>query len=115
MAAPIFVPSTVDRADASKFSFGGRDGLSQAILTCDGSVQTYSPGYRNPYDLVLQARSHRAEARAREAALKREWPSPALFCVIRRLARGWLKPKTPLPRSHQVLSLALTSAQNGRE
>lgn len=33
--------------------FGGRDGLSQAILEPGSPVQIYSPGYRNPYDLVL--------------------------------------------------------------
>ncbi len=33
--------------------FGGRDGLSQAILEPGSPVQIYSPGYRNAYDLVL--------------------------------------------------------------
>ena len=33
--------------------FGGRDGLSQAVIVNGGPVQVYSPGYRNAYDLVL--------------------------------------------------------------
>ncbi|MCG7858049.1 T9SS type A sorting domain-containing protein [Flavihumibacter sediminis] len=33
--------------------FGGNDGLNQAKLIPDGPVQIYSPGYRNPYDLVI--------------------------------------------------------------
>ncbi len=33
--------------------FGGRDGLSQAKIVDGGPVQIYSPGYRNPYDVVL--------------------------------------------------------------
>jgi large repetitive protein len=33
--------------------FGGNDGLNQALLVPDGPVKVYSPGYRNPYDLVL--------------------------------------------------------------
>ncbi|WP_201864484.1 malectin domain-containing carbohydrate-binding protein [Microvirga soli] len=33
--------------------FGGQDGLSQAKIVTGGPVQIYSPGYRNPYDIVL--------------------------------------------------------------
>jgi hypothetical protein len=33
--------------------FGGNDGLNQAKLTVDSPVQVYSPGYRNPYDVLL--------------------------------------------------------------
>jgi hypothetical protein len=33
--------------------FGGDMGNNQAILVAGGPVQVYSPGYRNPYDLVL--------------------------------------------------------------
>jgi hypothetical protein len=33
--------------------FGGNDGMNQAKLVEGGPVQIYSPGYRNPYDLVL--------------------------------------------------------------
>ncbi|WP_049899799.1 malectin domain-containing carbohydrate-binding protein [Halococcus agarilyticus] len=33
--------------------FGGNDGENQAKLIEGGPVQVYSPGYRNPYDLVL--------------------------------------------------------------
>lgn len=33
--------------------FGGNDGLNQAKLVPGGPVQIYSPGYRNPYDVVL--------------------------------------------------------------
>jgi hypothetical protein len=33
--------------------FGGNDGANQAKLVAGGPVQVYSPGYRNPYDLVM--------------------------------------------------------------
>ena len=33
--------------------FGGNDGLNQAIVVPGGPVQIFSPGYRNPYDLVV--------------------------------------------------------------
>ena len=33
--------------------WGGNDGLNQAIIVPDGPVQIFSPGYRNPYDLVI--------------------------------------------------------------
>ncbi len=33
--------------------FGGNDGLNQAKIVPGGPVQVYSPGYRNPYDLVF--------------------------------------------------------------
>ena len=33
--------------------FGGNDGLNQAKLVPGGPVQIYSPGFRNPYDVVL--------------------------------------------------------------
>jgi hypothetical protein len=33
--------------------FGGNDGLNQAKIVPNGPVQVFSPGYRNPYDLVL--------------------------------------------------------------
>jgi hypothetical protein len=33
--------------------FGGNDGANQAKLVAGGPVQVYSPGFRNPYDLVL--------------------------------------------------------------
>ncbi len=33
--------------------FGGNDGLNQAKLVPGGPVQVYSPGYRNPYDLLI--------------------------------------------------------------
>ncbi|SNC77727.1 Putative Ig domain-containing protein, partial [Hymenobacter gelipurpurascens] len=33
--------------------FGGNDGLNQAKIVAGGPVQIFSPGYRNPYDLVL--------------------------------------------------------------
>ena len=33
--------------------FGGNDGLNQAKITADSPVQVYSPGYRNPYDVLL--------------------------------------------------------------
>ena len=39
-------------ADAND-PFGGDDGKNQAKLVPGGPVQVYSPGYRNPYDVVL--------------------------------------------------------------
>jgi hypothetical protein len=33
--------------------FGGNDGLNQARIVPGGPVQVYSPGYRNPYDIVI--------------------------------------------------------------
>ena len=33
--------------------FGGNDGLNQATIVPGGPVQVFSPGYRNPYDLVI--------------------------------------------------------------
>ena len=33
--------------------FGGNDGLNQARLVPGGPVQIYSPGFRNPFDVVL--------------------------------------------------------------
>ncbi|WP_277235083.1 malectin domain-containing carbohydrate-binding protein [Hymenobacter sp. YC55] len=33
--------------------FGGNDGLNQAKIVPNGPVQIFSPGYRNPYDLVI--------------------------------------------------------------
>ncbi len=33
--------------------FGGNQGKNQAILTKNGPVQVYAPGFRNPYDVVL--------------------------------------------------------------
>jgi hypothetical protein len=35
--------------------FGGNDGKNQAKLVPGGPVQVYSPGYRNPYDVVIAA------------------------------------------------------------
>ena len=35
--------------------FGGNDGRNQARLVEGGPVQVYSPGFRNPYDIVLAA------------------------------------------------------------
>jgi hypothetical protein len=42
-------PGTVDANDP----FGGDNGLNQAKLVPGGPVQIYSPGYRNPYDLII--------------------------------------------------------------
>ncbi len=33
--------------------WGGNDGLNQAVIVPGGPVQIFSPGYRNPYDLVV--------------------------------------------------------------
>jgi hypothetical protein len=41
--------STTDVTDP----FGGNDGKNQAKLVPGGPVQVYSPGYRNPYDILI--------------------------------------------------------------
>ncbi|WP_066401753.1 malectin domain-containing carbohydrate-binding protein [Flavisolibacter tropicus] len=33
--------------------FGGNDGLNQAKIVAGGPVEIFSPGYRNPYDLLI--------------------------------------------------------------
>ena len=43
---------TVGRA-AGAVPFGGNDGATQAVWDVNGPVQVHSPGYRNPYDVVL--------------------------------------------------------------
>lgn len=45
--------SDVDLANGIQDVFGGNDGKNQAILDPTGPVQIYSPGFRNPYDIVL--------------------------------------------------------------
>src|SRR5688572_7872502 len=40
-------------ADDANDPFGGNEGKNQARLVSGGPVQVYSPGWRNPYDLVL--------------------------------------------------------------
>ncbi len=42
-----------DGTDGDDLPFGGNDGINQAKLIEGSPVQIYSPGYRNPYDLVL--------------------------------------------------------------
>jgi hypothetical protein len=44
---------TDDGTDGDDLPFGGNDGINQAKLIEGGPVQIYSPGYRNPYDLVV--------------------------------------------------------------
>jgi hypothetical protein len=44
-------PTRAGTADAND-PFGGNDGLNQARLVPGGPVQIFSPGYRNPFDLV---------------------------------------------------------------
>ncbi len=39
--------------DDANDPFGGNDGKNQAKLVPGGPVQVYSPGWRNPYDLVI--------------------------------------------------------------
>ncbi len=46
------LPTLKDPSGASP-PWGGDDGRNQALLVPDGPVQVHSPGYRNPYDLVL--------------------------------------------------------------
>ncbi|MEZ4700868.1 MAG: choice-of-anchor D domain-containing protein [Rhodothermales bacterium] len=40
--------------------WGGNDGLNQAKIVPGGPVQVYSPGYRNPYDVVVTRTPGRA-------------------------------------------------------
>ena len=44
-----------ENADGSDVSgpFGGNDGFNMAKIEADSPVQVYSPGYRNPYDVLL--------------------------------------------------------------
>jgi glucose/arabinose dehydrogenase len=44
-------PNRAGTPDAND-PFGGDDGLNQARIVPGGPVQVFSPGYRNPYDLV---------------------------------------------------------------
>jgi hypothetical protein len=46
-------PNTGPNGTDSNDPFGGNDGFNQAKLVIGGPVQIYSPGYRNPYDLVI--------------------------------------------------------------
>ncbi|MEO5989344.1 MAG: choice-of-anchor D domain-containing protein, partial [Candidatus Eisenbacteria bacterium] len=47
-------PGVVDANDP----FGGNDGKNQAIIVPGGPVQVYSPGYRNPYDVLIHTNGH---------------------------------------------------------
>lgn len=38
--------------------FGGNDGKNQAILVPGGPVQVHSPGFRNPYDVLIHTNGH---------------------------------------------------------
>lgn len=38
--------------------FGGNDGKNQAIVVPGGPVQVHSPGYRNPYDVLIHSNGH---------------------------------------------------------
>ncbi|WP_440006077.1 malectin domain-containing carbohydrate-binding protein [Halomicrococcus sp. SG-WS-1] len=42
-----------DATDGDDLPFGGNDGINMAKIVEGGPVQVYSPGYRNPYDLVV--------------------------------------------------------------
>lgn len=48
-------PTRANKVDGSDIfdPFGGNDGLNQAKIVEGGPVQVYSPGYRNPYDLLI--------------------------------------------------------------
>ncbi|MDF7814857.1 malectin domain-containing carbohydrate-binding protein [Hymenobacter sp. YC55] len=48
-------PDRANLADGSDpfDPFGGNDGLNQAKIVAGGPVQIFSPGYRNPYDIVI--------------------------------------------------------------
>jgi hypothetical protein len=45
-------PARAGAADAND-PFGGSAGKNQAVIVTGGPVSVYSPGYRNPYDLIL--------------------------------------------------------------
>ena len=48
-------PNTGPGGSDENDPFGGNNGANQAIIVPGGPVQVYSPGYRNPYDVVLTA------------------------------------------------------------
>ena len=47
-------PGVIDANDP----FGGNDGKNQAILVPGGPVSVHSPGYRNPYDVLIHTNGH---------------------------------------------------------
>ena len=49
-----------DRAGTSDFNdpFGGNDGKNQARIVPGGPVQVHSPGWRNPYDVLIHTNGH---------------------------------------------------------
>ncbi len=47
--------SDVDLTAGIQDVFGGNNGKNQAKLELNGPVQVYSPGWRNPYDLVIHS------------------------------------------------------------
>jgi glucose/arabinose dehydrogenase len=47
-------PDRTGVADAND-PFGGDAGKNQAVIVPGGPVQVYSPGYRNPYDLIIDS------------------------------------------------------------
>ena len=47
------LPTLNDPTRSTETVFGGNDGLNMAKIVSGGPVQIHSPGFRNPYDLVL--------------------------------------------------------------
>lgn len=64
------------RSDATETVFGGNDGFNQAKLTADSPVQIYSPGYRNPYDLVI---TESGKMYATDNGANKGWGGPPVF------------------------------------
>lgn len=58
--------------------FGGNRGKNQARLVPGGPVQVYSPGYRNPYDLV---RTSTGDLYTVDNGPNTDWGGPPLSCT----------------------------------
>jgi len=46
-------PNTGPGGSDQNDPFGGNDGANMAVIVAGGPVQVYSPGFRNPYDVVI--------------------------------------------------------------
>lgn len=48
-------PNTGPGGSDENDPFGGNDGANMAMIVAGGPVQVYSPGFRNPYDIVIHS------------------------------------------------------------
>ncbi|NNF02085.1 MAG: hypothetical protein HKN22_05330, partial [Bacteroidia bacterium] len=67
-----------DRAGVNDFNdpFGGNDGKNQAKITVNSPLQVYSPGWRNPYDVIITSKN---KLYSIDNAGNLGWGGPALF------------------------------------